>query len=308
MELPFIPNLLNEEECQQMNNGMWDTLEHLTKSWAAPIRRNNPKSWKQIEQFKPLHSMLIQSWSIGHAQYLWNLRQNPKLVEVFATLWDCLPAELLVSFDAVSYCMSPEETGFGWYEGTDNLHVDQSFLDSSFKCIQSWVTADAVEDGDATLTLLEGSHLHHQAFQDKFQKGNPGNFYALQQEERAFFEQQCPQVRIACPKGSMVLWDSRTVHCGANPIRGRSNPKVRNVAYVCYLPRYLSTYSDRQKKIDAFRKMQTTSHWPCTVKVFPDIPRRAWKEGGPPVINPLPNPVVNGLGRQLIGFDDEIEE
>ena len=32
----IIPNILNEEECDAMNNGMWDTLEHITQTWAKP--------------------------------------------------------------------------------------------------------------------------------------------------------------------------------------------------------------------------------------------------------------------------------
>ena len=37
----IIPSVLNLEETQDMNNGMWDTLEHLTQNFEIPIKRNN---------------------------------------------------------------------------------------------------------------------------------------------------------------------------------------------------------------------------------------------------------------------------
>lgn len=40
----IIPNVLNEEECEEMNNGIWSTLEHLTADWEKPMNRNNRES------------------------------------------------------------------------------------------------------------------------------------------------------------------------------------------------------------------------------------------------------------------------
>ena len=45
--------------------------------------------------------MLIQYHSVGHAQVSWDVRQNPKIVDIFAHFWKCEPEELLVSFDGL---------------------------------------------------------------------------------------------------------------------------------------------------------------------------------------------------------------
>ena len=54
--------------------------------------------------------MLIQHWNIGHSQASWNVRQNIKIVEIFAHFWGCSVEELLVSFDGLSFNLPPEVT------------------------------------------------------------------------------------------------------------------------------------------------------------------------------------------------------
>ena len=33
--------------------------------------------------------MLIQQHSIGHSQFIWDVRQNEKIADVFAKIWKC---------------------------------------------------------------------------------------------------------------------------------------------------------------------------------------------------------------------------
>jgi hypothetical protein len=298
----IIPNILNEEECSAMNNGIWDTLEHLTSGWEKPITRGNTESWREMKYLYPKHSMLIQNWSIGHAQYIWDIRQNPKVVEVFAKIWKCNKEDLLVSFDAVSFHMPPETTKLGWYRGNDWFHSDQSYLDSKFKCVQGWVTGYDINEGDATLSILESSNDYHKEFQNRFHVDNKDDWYKLNDGEKEFYieEKKCLPKRIKCPKGSLVLWDSRTIHCGSEALKTRAQPNFRNVAYVCYEPRERCTEKGLIKKQNAFEEMRMTTHWPCKVKLFAKNPRTY---GGPIYeVNELPKPVLSELGRRLAGF------
>ena len=298
----IIPNVLNEDECANMNNGMWDTLEHLTSKFDKPINRNDETTWRELTKLYPKHSMLIQNWSIGHAQYLWDLRQNPKIAEIYAKLWNCDKNDLLVSFDAASYHMPPEKTKLGWYRGKDWFHSDQSYLDSSFKCIQSWVTGYDINEGDATLSILESSNDYHKEFQERFKTNVKDDWYKLNEDEKKFYveEKNCLPKRIKCPKGSLVLWDSRTIHCGSEALKTRKTPNFRNVAYVCYEPRTRCDEKMLKKKREAFNNMRMTSHWPCKVKLFPKMPRTY---GGPIYdINELPKPILSELGMRLAGF------
>ena len=113
----IIPNLLDDNECQEMNDNIWDFFEHISQNWKGnfyPINRNNKNSWNNLFHLNPIHYQLYKSYSIGHCQASWNVRQNPKVVNTFAKIWDCNMEDLLVSFDALSFCLPPELTGVGW--------------------------------------------------------------------------------------------------------------------------------------------------------------------------------------------------
>ncbi len=297
----IIPSLLSEEECKEMEDGMWNTLETWTKEWEQPIKKDIPESWKNIRDLFPKHSMLIQQYSLGHAQFIWNLRQNPKCVNIFAKIWNCSPEELLVSFDAASFHMPPETTKIGWHRKTW-FHADQSYMRPDFECIQSWVTAFDVNDNDATLAIYEGSHKYHKEFQEKFGITDKADWYKMESPEQIEFyrEKGCIEKYIRCPKGSIVLWDSRTLHCGVEPRKNRISPNFRCVAYLCYMPREKAAKKDITKKIKAFEEMRMTSHWPCKIKLFPKMPRTYGATVKP--ITELPRPEINELGRKLAGY------
>ncbi len=300
----IIPNVLNEEECEEMRNGMWEYLEHITSDFEIPINRNNEESWRSLRLLYPKHSMLIQEWNIGHTQLSWNLRQNPKIYEIFAHIWNVAARDLLVSFDGCSFHFPPEITKFGWYRGNQWLHCDQSYLRNDFECVQSWINGYDTNEGDATLTFFEGSNKHHREFRERFNITDREDWYKLENSDQHDFyvnEKGCKQYHIKCPKGSLVLWDSRTIHCGSEPMKGREIPNMRCVVYLCYAPRNLITTRDLNKKIKAFEEMRTTNHWPCKPKLFPKIPRTY---GGPiPPVKKIEAPIVNEIGRRLIGYE-----
>ena len=297
----IIPNLLDDQECHKMATGMWDTLEDITQTWEQPISRNNPVSWKNIRDLFPLHSMLIQHWTIGHAQFIWDIRQNPKCVNIFSKIWDTAQEDLLSSFDAASFHMPSETTGIGWHR-TTWYHTDQSYTTKGFKCVQSWVTAFDVNRGDATLAFYEGSNNYHSEFGDRFGITDKGNWYKIDEEKMKFYvEKGCVPKKIMCPKGSMVLWDSRTIHCGTEPLRGREKPNFRCVAYLCYMPRSMATKKKLEKKIKAFEEMRMTTHWPCEAKLFAKTPRTYGQEV--PEILSLERPEIGPLGRRLVGYE-----
>ena len=300
----IIPNVLNNQECEEMKSGMWDYLEHITTDFDTPINRNNPVSWKELKQLYPKHSMLLQQWGIGHAQFIWNLRQNQKLTNIFSNIWGVPANDLVVSFDGASFHMPPETTGNGWYKGKSWLHSDQCFLRNDLECIQSWVTAYDVNQGDATLAFLEGSHRLHRDFKDHFQITVKDDWFLLANEDQYNFyvNRGCEPHCIKCPKGSIVLWDSRTIHCGQEAMKERPVPNQRCVAYLCYLPRINVSQKNLQKKIKAFEELRTTNHWPNKPKLFALKPH-TYGAPLPPIRNINP-PIINALGRRLVGYED----
>ena len=79
--------------------------------------------------------------------------------------------------------------------------------------------------------------------------------------------------RVTCPKGSLVLWDSRIIHCGVESVRGREKQNFRAVCYVSYGPRAHASAKDLVKKRKAFEDLRMTTHWAAKPKLFGKNPR-----------------------------------
>jgi hypothetical protein len=330
-----IPNVLNDEECTAMVSGMWDFFEHISKSWDTPLDRNNSETWRGFQNLCALHSMLVQHWGVGHAQASWDVRQNLKVVEIFAHFWGCDVEDLLVSFDGLSFHLPPEITNLGWNRGNTWYHTDQSFTKSYFNCVQSFVTGLDIEEHDATFSFMEGSHkFHAEAFEafsataaatieklnlaetdedlkklaaavkDLKELNSSKDWYKLSPEQQDFYSARgCEIKNMKCPRGSMVFWDSRTMHCGIEASRKRLNPKLRAVIYLCYMPRQQCTAKNLKKKreaLDGVDGVRTTTHHPCDVRLFNKRPRTYGKPI--PEMQEMKRPKLNELGKKLAGF------
>ncbi|KXS21930.1 hypothetical protein M427DRAFT_51303 [Gonapodya prolifera JEL478] len=297
----ILPSVLTEAECENLENGVWGAFEHISAGWDRPISRARKDSWKGLGNLYHLHNMLWQSFGLGHAQAVWEVRQNPRVIAPFEKLWDCEASELLASFDGVGFAPPPETTGRGWFDGKTWYHTDQSYTRVNFECVQSWVTACDVDEGDATLCVLEGSHKLFAEAGHHFKATSTSDWYKLNDVEEAWYvEKGCTRKRIKCTKGSMVFWDSRTIHCGGEPIRLRASPHTRCVAYVCYAPRSNCGPASLEKRKTAFEDMRMTSHWPTNVKLFSKTPRTYGK--AKPDVRELPRPTLSDLGRSLVGY------
>lgn len=297
----IIPGVLDDAECESMLSGMWDFFEHITQGWEKPLNRNDKDSWREFYKLYPLHSMLIQHWGAGHAQASWDLRQNPKIVEIFAHFWGCSVNELLVSFDGLSFHLPPEVTNRGWNRNKVWYHTDQSYTTPEFRCIQSWVSAFDINEGDATLSIMEGSNKYHAEFRDQFNMTDKSNWHKLTVEQQQFYtDKGCDIKNIKVPKGGLVFWDSRTIHCGIEASKSRPIPKLRAVIYLCYMPSRMCSKNDLKKKQKAFHELRTTSHYPCNIKLFGKSPRTYG--GFMPTITTVNPPVLTDLGKSLAGF------
>lgn len=326
-------NVLTKEECKAMFDGAWEFIEHLTKDWGphlgpvGPILRNSRESWKYIKYlYLTTAGALMQPNKASCAPHAVKVRQNIKIVSVFAELYKCAPEELLASTDAIGFGIPKElianhgsdEDGppkkRARKEKVTPLHTDKSYVEhkKSKNLVQSWVTSERVKPGDATLEFLEESHKYHEEFANHFfpkevlatmdkktlQKVKK-DYFVLTEEHIKFYEDRgCTRKRIFCPAGSLVLWDSRTIHNGASAMPDRDEPDFRNIVYLCYAPRERATEKDLERK----RKNvgRTTSHDPIRGRLFSDKPNTYGQPYYP--VNLPPAPVLNDLGRKLMGY------
>jgi ectoine hydroxylase-related dioxygenase (phytanoyl-CoA dioxygenase family) len=268
----IILDVLSIDECNNMKNNMWNYLEDVSKKWKIPISRNDPNTYSQTNELYYNYeqmSLLMNFWLISHSELCWNLRENSKIVEIFANIWSVKADELLVSFDGASIQLPPEITGFGFGD-RKWFHTDQSYLSNDLKYIQSWITPFDVNEGDATLCVLEKSNLYHKEFAETFEITSTKNYSHLNDEQINFYKNKgCDEVKILCPKGSLVLWDGRTIHYGAEPSKHRNKLNTRCVVYLCYLPRSLSSKENLEKLKYAFDNLLATQHDSCSVVTLP---------------------------------------
>jgi len=302
----IIPNILNKDECSKFESGMFDYLEHIMQDFEKPFKRDDPSTYTEFYKLLPKHGMLMQHFSIGHAQFIWDLRCKKKILDVFENIYET--NELLVSFDGASFSPPHEVTKRGYYKNNNWLHCDQSFTRSDFECVQSWVTARDVNEGDATLTILTKSNKFHAEFAEEFDIKIKDDWYKLNDDEIEFYKNKgCKQIDITCSAGSIVLWDSRTIHSGKEAIKSREVDNLRIVAYLCYTPKELANENIINKRIKAFEELRTTSHWPHKVKLFPKTPRTYGNDL--PNIKKIKEPILDITGYKLIGYDfEEIED
>jgi len=298
-----IPNILDENEIEKMNSGVWDCLEHVTQDFESPMDRKDETTWRSYFELSPLHGMMLKHWQVGHAQHVWDIRQNPKVVDVFSTLWKVPPSDLICSFDGFSFLLPLEKMKRG-YERKSWFHCDQSYLRNDFESVQSWVTGYDVFKGDPTLRCLLGSHKYHKEVQKEFNVCDKADWFKLSPEMLDFYikKKGVEDVRIQAPKGSMVFWDSRTIHYGCRPGKDeqREPSLFRNVVYVCMHPRALANEKILAKRVKHFEDRRMTNHWPYKPKLNPKTPRTY---GNPlPKVREMPQPNLTELGRSLVGY------
>lgn len=103
------------------------------------------------------------------------------------------------------------------------------------QCFQGWFTPIDVKKGDATLAFLKGSHKYHKQFSEAREITDKTDWYKLSDEEVDVYTEgyECPLQRIRCKAGSFVLWDSRLIHCGQQPMKEREERNFRFCFYIC---------------------------------------------------------------------------
>jgi hypothetical protein len=272
-----VENVLSAEEIQFLQSKMWELLNFKTKYTSKPVVENDPSTYGSLFELAPTNGQLFQHWDFGHNFLSWRIRQNKKIIDKFASIWGT--NDLLTSFDGISVSLPCEVTNRGWYTGKEFFHLDQSLKRNKFECVQGLVNLFDVFEGDGTLRVLKGSHKLHEEFQKQF-KINSSNWYQLKEEDQKQFYidrlGEDSDICVKAPAGSLVLWDSRTVHQGMKPQRNRKTIKterlpygnIRCVPYVCMTPARLASQSQLRKRIKYFKERKTCNHCPHKLKKF----------------------------------------
>lgn len=280
-----IPQVLSSSEAELLYQRVWH--EFIEKAWPK-CRRDDRSNWK--EEF-PIHDKYgIFKGPAGQIQVMWDLRQDPRIVDVFAQVWNT--NDLVVSMDGLSL-MCPPEIRKGGFDPWP--HVDQSILkeqnsgeyrnippfgfvsESSLKTnpynIQGQFLFEDSLDGDGGFYCIPKSHLRFDEFAPKLkEEANIESWTYNNKFLMDFFSYVKDELgnaysmkHITAPRGSLILWDSRTVHWNQYPSENRphsESPRVRMVGYLLYLPKARLTDEARMLRKEAFEKGITTGAIP----------------------------------------------
>lgn len=304
-----VENILTAEECTIIRNGIWEEMKKLTKNMKIPLELDNINSYNLIKsKLYAKHSMLIQHYGVGHFQSVWDVRQNTRVASVFSKIWDTREEDLITSFDGISIYMPPEMmNSSGFFKNNLWLHTDQNPYTENLQTIQGLVNLYDVNEGDASLLVLEKSHKYHNTlkYDDEGKlkdKTKLSDWYKITESEyNRLISLGCNPKICLGKTGSMFLFDSRTIHSGIEAMNWRNNPNYRMVVYVCMTPRSFASDKILKKRIKIFEDLRMTSHYPHKALLFTKNPRTYG--GELPNITPPNKPTLNDLGRRLVGYE-----
>lgn len=287
-----IPNVLSEEECGHLKTELWDCVVKVSQ---GRVDRDDPSTWGPKCWPHSTH-YIFQHFNFGNSKAPWRVRTNDRVIEAFAYFFGT--DKLTTSFDGAFLQPEFEKIGSYYPKNSSWEHFDQSPFLKGLRCIQGMVLFEGWEEGDAGLKVWTGSHKIHERlveygfapYNTKTNKEtgeviskspNKKNWLKLTPEMIAAVGEKHPELKwevVQAPKGSLVLWDSRTGHCGTVPIKGRKNPKERAGVYVSMGPTKWMNATDIKRKVSATLNNRMTSHWPWFSTLFSET----WQTYGQP--------------------------
>ncbi len=192
---------------------------------------------------------------VGHQRHAWYLRTRSSIQDVFRFIWNT--DDIITSFDGSCYIpksLSKKDTNW--------THTDQAPISKGLKCYQSFVSL--TDNRERTLVVYKGSHLLHENYFKSKGITSPKNWHKIDTE----YLHSIQHLRrvLYVPKGSLVLWDSRTFHQNQY---GAPESEQRIVQYICFLPKNHkdNSLSMQKKRKKYFDEKRTTSHWPYPISV-----------------------------------------
>jgi hypothetical protein len=257
-----ITNVFTDQECKTAKEGV---LRHLANEYNV----------HQEEDFRKLHTMrggMFHNYGVSLIKEILDLKTNEKTIEPFQRIWQ--DDKLTTSLDGLYLAPpAPAKESNDFFDPNKNwFHSDQSSHKNSKVCIQAFINLESTEHGDGCLSVLVNSHKFHQEFCQHFKINTNGRDWFRVNDTNHFEwykEKRCEWKMIMAPKGSMVFWDSRTIHMGTLPRQDRVNvDRWRFVVYVCYTQAHLQSNEDTKLKRKAYIENRCTAHWPYGVHVF----------------------------------------
>jgi ectoine hydroxylase-related dioxygenase (phytanoyl-CoA dioxygenase family) len=269
----IIRDVLSKDEVTNTVDSLWKTLGSLDSG----IDRNNSETWTNDRWPGWKDVGFLQTNSISQSDPAWSIRGNSSIKRIFSRIW--ATNDLLVSLDTF-IAWRPWSKNKLWKPKTENIHVDQNpFFKQGHCCTQGMmVLKDVNLENGGLMVVPDTNNDETQAYirreypylKDKDEDWGELDIVDPLMEKRLLLE---------APAGSLILWDSRTVHGG---LVGTGYPKIlsdgshdtceqdpgelaRLAFAVCMVPKSFAKDLDTLglKRTIAYNRGKTLTHWPA---------------------------------------------
>ena len=294
-----IESLFTEQECTQLTNNMWTLLEGASN---GDLTRDLDYATVKASRLPSHKHGILECYGLNHAEFVRRVRRDPRVLEVFALLYGT--DQLTGSMDRVNW----KFPGRAYHSQGDWCHADQHPRQPDRIAVQSYLTVTAQREESPGNRFYEGSHaIFSEFFADQRDDERPSSDWTrLTDDQRTALRAKCPLVKPQCPVGSLVLWDSRTVH---SPSEGTDFADGRFAIYLCYSPLWGKAACDStlKGKQEAFTQRRATAHCPVPQTLFGKTPR-VYDLSQPPVLMEIPPHLLGNAEnptqteRYLFGF------
>lgn len=245
----LVTGVLDEKECHRFES-LWSadlaallgsSKTEANKSAALQFRKEGvrtwPDKWSSILGKKGMASQR----GLPHGEFAWESRLHSGVRKTFADVFETSTDSLAVGLDCVFWSGADAPAADSNVEW---LHCDQNHRTGlTWPCVQGVLYVWSSEGEKASTTVVwPGSHqgVYDEIMQDgtaiKHGRSMSGQSVKLSQLSSSHLRQKLMDAamascrRVPCPAGSLLLWDSRTIHQG-----WRGGPRLAQP--ICWEPR-----------------------------------------------------------------------
>ena len=236
-------------------------IEKFWMDWTAvspTFDRNDKSTWSIATSPMMFAKGMAVFSGLAHGDFMWDLRLQPQIQEIFAAVHRVDCTDMVVSFDGFSVFFDKKQKNpKPWW------HVDQHPSNATY-CVQGAYNFFPVTETSAGFTVVPRSHKHNVAIP----KSNKGQDWIPVENDPILQN----GVKLLIPKNCLVLWNSRTIHANVGMSAQVTEKRFdRLTCYITYMPRSLRSQATLNKKTQAYLNSDATSHWAnqCEVKKYP---------------------------------------
>jgi len=260
----LVTEVLSNQECRAFEE-LWlqDLLQVLpaNSEAAQALRQEGVKAWRSEWGDIVGKRGSASRRGLPHGSFAWTARLHPEVKKLFADLFEVESGSLIVGLDNPFWSAAD---ACGRKGNEEWLHTDQNHQTGlTWRCFQGLLYVwPSTSEAASTTVVWPGSHrdVYDRMMSDGHAKqkgksvfGQSVKLNRLEHERGLLPEAIAGSRRVPCPAGSMLFWDSRTVHQGWGGGRRLAQP-------VCWEPRERRDRAALRRKIWMCATASPSSH------------------------------------------------